>query len=173
MADQPSFSDAVSLAFEYVKSISRHKFTLNEAAERYVGWMPHYSFSTFNLDEGRIISDTYIVRYGFDHVKITSAGVAEHYNMFVSKWAYKAYKLYTLETIETYEVTKNLEYKYDMKNKLLQTNYNVSRGDFPIDFKRDIIKFNIPQPYGWAIKPYGRVVEYLGEPTIHNRNTKN
>jgi hypothetical protein len=133
-----------------------------------LAYLPVYAFSYYNIDTKQIICDVYSSRYGFDWYKINSNGLSEYYTRsHTSEFTFTAYNLDTMTPIEYYKlVDTSTEHKYDVDMNLLQVNYS-TENDLPPDWVSAISDFKYKNSIiCWEEKPYGRIVEFCGEPTF-------
>lgn len=132
-----------------------------EVTKRFI---PSKTWAMYNIDTKEILAEGYLCRYGFDLVKVKSGVVTEYYRRLVSgrNAAFVAYDLDTLEIVEYYRNIDKQLCKFDAKTELmLQANNNCTFETLPVDFQDALVGFKYKhQAFMYAIKPYGRVVEF-------------
>lgn len=128
------------------------------------GEKPVYACSwiTFNIDTHTQlsqgwISDKYLV-------KVAGGAVVELYKPMPNSW--ESLTLNGESTIEKYELGDGVLTKYDLNNNVLQENFVGTLNELPAEWRVAIQD----QPWAsqvflWAVKPYGRIVEYSLEVT--------
>lgn len=127
-------------------------------------FIPSKTWAMYNIDTKAILAEGYLCRYGFDLIKVKNGAVSEYYRRLVSgkNSAFVAYDLQTLEIIENYNNIDNQLWKFDWNTgEKLQSNNNCKYDTLPEDFKLSIQDFSFKHHvFMYAIKPYGRIVEF-------------
>lgn len=127
-------------------------------------FIPSKIWGMYNIDTNEILAEGYLCRYGFDLIKIKNKKVTEYYRRLLSnkRYCFVAYNIESLELIESYSNIDNQLRKYDwLSGDLRQANNNCTYDTLPVDFKEAISHLEYKsQVFMYAIKPYGRVVEF-------------
>lgn len=147
-------------SFDTMEGFSRG-IEANTATKRFI---PSKTWAMYNIDTKKILAEGYLCRYGFDLIKIKDGKVSEYYRRLTSgrNSSFVAYDLDTLEIIEDYKNIGNQLWKYDWETgEKLQANNNCKYETLPEDFKQSIDDFSFKHHvFMYAIKPYGRIVEF-------------
>lgn len=132
-----------------------------DASKRF---LPSKTWGMYNIDTNELLAEGYLCRYGFDLVKVKNGKVSEYYRRLLSNkdHCFVAYDVDTLKVVETYRNVDNRLNKYDWPSgELKQSNNNCNYEMLPEDFKAAISSFAYKNNvFMYAIKPYGRVVEF-------------
>ena len=127
-------------------------------------FIPSKTWGMYNIDTKEILAEGYLCRYGFDLIKVKKGIVTEYYRRLLSskRWTFVAYNLQTLDIIESYQNIENQLRKFDwITGEKLQANNNCTYSTLPEDFRLAIKSFAYrDHVFMYAIKPYGRVVEF-------------
>jgi hypothetical protein len=149
------------ISFDSKESFTEALLTGGVVTKRFV---PAKTWGMYNIDTRQTLAEGYLCRYGFDLVKVKNDMVSEYYRRTLSSKdrSFVAYDLETLDVIEYYQNEGEQVVKYNAQtNQRMQGNVIASYEALPNDFKSALQDFRYKESvFMYAIKPYGRVVEF-------------